>query len=76
MISQFLVLDEFSAWCRAGFNCATGTLQFNEGLCRREIVVVQFTEAFQLFDPEFIRVEISVTELKQYWEREESGEKS
>lgn len=58
------------------FICATGTQQFNKGLSRREICVIQLIEAFQLFDPEFIRMEISVAELKQYWEREESGEKS
>lgn len=38
--------------------------------------VVRFIETCQLFDPEFIRMEISVTEPKQYWEREENGEKS
>lgn len=54
------------------FICVTGARQFSEGLRRREICVVQFIEAFQLFDPEFIRMEISVTELKQFWEREES----
>lgn len=56
-------------------NCATGAWQFNEGLRRREIYVIKFIEAFQLFDPGFIRMEISVNELKQCWEREESGEK-
>lgn len=58
------------------FICATGMRQLSEGLRRREICVIKFIEAFQLFDPEFIRMEISVTELKQCWEREESGAKS
>lgn len=58
------------------FNCVTGTQQLSKGLHRREICVIKFVEAFQLSDPEFIRIEISVTELKQCWEREESGKKS
>lgn len=55
------------------FICATGAQQLTS---RREICFIKFIEAFQLFDPEFIRMEISVAELKQCWEREESGEKS
>lgn len=53
LTSQFVVLEELSAWGRAGFNCAAGALQFNEGLRSWDIVVVQRVEAFQLFDPEF-----------------------
>lgn len=64
------------AWSWFLSKCATGTRQFNKGLHKREICVIKLIEAFQLFDPEFIRMEISVNELKQCWEREESDEKS